>query len=140
MPDYEILKQQHLNNKIQRDVNTKNVAFDLLVYLATCLVIGTDHRNYIVTQFNVHAFGSFMQMQASYWNYFSVVSYDILLVYFDDHNWIAVSPSRFSHDSNIFNLQCEARFKKFRVEGSIMSDIRSHRRAQRHWNKVQCSK
>lgn len=35
-----------------------------------------------------------------------------------------------------FLLQCEARIKKLRNEDSLMRDIRSHRRAQRHWDKL----
>ncbi|XP_039138056.1 uncharacterized protein LOC120275513 isoform X2 [Dioscorea cayenensis subsp. rotundata] len=35
-----------------------------------------------------------------------------------------------------FLLQCEARIKKLQCEDSVMRDIRSQRRAQRHWDKL----
>ncbi|XP_020245641.1 uncharacterized protein LOC109823712 [Asparagus officinalis] len=35
-----------------------------------------------------------------------------------------------------FLLQCEARIKKLRNEDSVMRDIRRHRRAQHHWDKL----
>ncbi|KAM0947002.1 hypothetical protein DsansV1_C08g0081501 [Dioscorea sansibarensis] len=39
-----------------------------------------------------------------------------------------------------FVLQCEARIKKLQCEDSVMRDIRSQRRAQRHWDKVMLRK